>query len=287
MRERRLVQAGALLRRSGFQSLSRAVVTPDNVRVVLTHHVAAGLLDAYAGLVDLLLDERSPMTPQELLRVWPGGEPIEGRRLVFTFDDGLLSSYTAAQRVLAPRGIKAMFFVPTAILDLRTDAEQHDFFRSRVYTRPPVTLPADNYRTMTAEHLRELHAQGHMVLPHTHSHARLADLIDEATLRAELERPKAILEDLLDTRCDAFAFPFGHERVVAPAPYRRVQELFAACFTGFSGVNTKATDPHFLYRDCVHPHFSASHTRSVCGGVFDPYYRLKMRRLKRRAGATR
>ena len=206
----------------------------------------------------MLLIDRAPATPAQILSFYCPAvrAPLRGNLLGITFDDGLLSSYYAAEQVLKPLGLKAFFFVPTQIFDLKNDAEMRDFFTTRVYRSGRTGLSPHHYQTMSRDHVRELHAQGHMVLPHTHSHVRLDEINENELVDRELVRPKALLEDMLQTKIEAFAFPFGTERVVSPFAFRAVRQTYDACFAGVGGPNTAQTDRYSLHRDCVHPHFS-------------------------------
>lgn len=272
------------MRRVGAAALATGLQTSDNVRVTTTHDVSAPDLDNFARLVDQLCAERTVLDAGQLVASYAGqSRPVlQGRRLVFTFDDGLLSSFDAAQSILNPRGIKAIFFIPTMVLDLTTPEQMQAFFRQNVYRRAPEHLPPDRYMTMAAEHILELRDQGHVVAPHTHSHVSLRSLTTPADIDRELRSPKLRLEDMLQRSVDAFAFPVGTERVVSPIAYEAIRRLYSVCFTGIGGVNTAKTDPYYLYRDSVHPYYEATHVANVTAGSYDLFYQYKMRKLKRR-----
>jgi peptidoglycan/xylan/chitin deacetylase (PgdA/CDA1 family) len=137
---------------------------------------------------------------------------------------------------------------------------------------------------MSAGHLKELRAQGHLVMPHTHTHVRLDSLSTREGVEAELETPKKLLEELLGEPIRAFAFPFGTEHVVSSYAYAAVRRIYDVCFTGLRGANTPVTDPYRLHRDCLHPSYPMDYVEDLLGGSLDPVYALKMRRLRRRAG---
>lgn len=281
--EQEMVVAGRILRRVGAAALATGLRPSNNLRITLTHNVPSGELENFARIVDQVRSERRVVDPTAVLRAFADrtSPTLQGETVLFTFDDGLLSSFTAAQSILNPRGIKAIFFVPTGILGFASPDEMRDFFRRNVYRRPRVLSP-DEYVTMTADHLCELHAQGHMVLPHTHSHSSLRSLTTPEDLDREVRKPKLLLEDMLGGPVEGFAFPIGTERVVSALAYEAVRGTYAVCFTGLGGVNTARTDPYCLHRDCVHPYYLPVHVANVMAGSFDLYYQHKMRRLKRR-----
>jgi peptidoglycan/xylan/chitin deacetylase (PgdA/CDA1 family) len=288
MRDEHMVRIGEAARRAGIAAIARVLSPRDSLRIVVSHFVPEKSVRNFRALLDVLLRDREPATPAQILSFYSPGVrvPLRGNLLGLSFDDGLLSSYYAAEQVLKPLGLKAFFFVPTQIFDLRSDAEMRHFFTTRVYRSGRTGLSPHHYQTMSREHVRELHAQGHMVLPHTHSHARLDEINENELVHCELVRPKALLEDMLQTKIEAFAFPFGTERVVSPFAYRAVRQNYDVCFAGVGGPNTAETDRYSLHRDCVHPHFSRRHVSNISAGSFDLYNRLKMQRLRHRAGFT-
>ena len=275
-----MIQVAAALSRARAGALAGVARRGPELRIALTHFVDAGRMDDYRRIVEHLLEDRVAVAPSVVLdgaAAWPD------RAVAFSFDDGLLSSYRAAQEVLDPLGVKAMFFVPTQIMGMRSDEEMRAFFAERVYRRPGGAMPRERYVTMSAEQMIELREQGHAVLPHTHTHIALDRIRDADDVRRELQEPKARLEDLLQQPCDGFAFPFGTESVVSAHAYEQLRSIYRVTFTGLSGANTPRTPMDSLYRDCLHPHYSLDHVRNLVEGALDPVYAVKMRRLRRRA----
>lgn len=287
VRERAFIVAGRLARYSGGGAVSRVLTAPDNVRIVLSHYIPEDDLRHYGEIVRYLTRERRVITPQELFSYYdPTGEhtPIRGRQVLFSFDDGLLSSYHAAKHVLGPLGIKAIFFVPTAILELETEEEMRRFAWERIHhcRRPIESLRPEKYLTMSRRELLELHRDGNAVFPHTHSHMNISEIRKPEDVETELLRPKLILEDLLQTSCDAFAFPVGNERVINYFSFQQVAQIYSYCFWALTGANTAETHPLLLHRDSIHPWYSLGHVRTVVGGSYDAYHALRQRRVMRR-----
>jgi peptidoglycan/xylan/chitin deacetylase (PgdA/CDA1 family) len=279
---------GTVARRLGGACLVRHLIPRNHIRIVMTHHVFDEDLEQFDHIVRFLGAELQFLDPSQFFRHYdePSPEPIVARSLLWTFDDGLLSAYTAAQQVLNPMGVKAIFFIPTAIIDLRTHEQMREFAHTRILfgTRAVSALRREEYITMSAEHLQELHQQGHTILPHTHSHVHASDIATPQDVVLELIRPRCILEDLLQSPADAVAIPVGTPGTVSTYSYRQIASVYSACFTGLGGPNTANTDPRFLRRDSIHPWYSAEHARNIVDGIFDPYFSLRMKALHRRAG---
>lgn len=105
------------------------------------------------------------------------------RRLLLTFDDGGRSAMYAADE-LERRGWRGHFFVITGRLGERT--------------------------FLGAGDLRELHARGHLVGSHTHTHPDIIRELPPARLRDEWRLSVDHLNQLLGAPCVAGAVPGGH-----------------------------------------------------------------------------
>lgn len=284
MNESSIRRIGSLIMALQLHRLSRVFLPRNNVRIAYTHHIFAEDVENFEGLIKYAASKRKVISPKDFFDSYEK-KLFRGDFLLFTFDDGLLSSYRAAKKILSKYGIKAVFFVPTAILDFKTEDQMKEFAVSKVYfgRRKADSFRREEYVTMSREQLIDLYNEGHMVFPHTHSHCRLTEIKDETGIQEEIVRPKELLEDLLGCRINSFAFPVGTERVVSPYAYSKIKELYQFCFTGLGGVNSAGTDRHFLHRDCLHAHFTFKHARNVFDGVYDGYYLYKMSLLKKAA----
>ena len=273
----------------GLEGLSKVLTPEHHTRVTYTHEVRSQDLENFGRNLENMRRVRRFITPQEFFASYgPGAEPPTRSTLV-TFDDGLLSSFQAAQRVLNPLGIKAIFFIPTGMLELKTPDQARQFVARCMYrmTRPPGNLTDDQFLPMDIDAIRQLVADGHMVLPHTHSHVDLKDIRDERAAQDELLRPKKLLEALLGRPMEAMAFPIGTERQAGGYAYRRIRELYKFCFTALNGANTATTDPYFLHRDCFPPEAPWAYVETVMNGAFDLVYKVKLRKLKALAADSR
>ena len=111
------------------------------------------------------------------------GAPGAGSSLPVSFDDGHASHYRYALPLLEEFSQKAIFFALAGYMGGRP-------------------------QSMTWPQLRELVSLGHQVQSHGWSHIPLTHCDDE-TLRAELTKSKATLEDKLAHPVDSISIPFG------------------------------------------------------------------------------
>ena len=251
----------------------------------MIHHVKPTDMENFDSIMSYLNNVRKIISPDEFFQYYTSGSgnSIYRRLLLITFDDGLYSNYYAAKTILSKYGIKAIFFIPTKIFELESKEEMRTFAYKNLYLEkyPLESLTEAEYVTMNRDNVLELRRQGHLILPHTHSHCNISDIIIEDLVCSELVKPKLILEELLKEEINAFAFPTGTEKDINVFSYRRIMSIYKFCFSALNGVNHSKTDHHYFHRDCIHAHYPLSHVKNIIDGVFDPYYHLiKMKKLK-------
>jgi peptidoglycan/xylan/chitin deacetylase (PgdA/CDA1 family) len=113
-------------------------------------------------------------------------EAVAGTRAHLTFDDGMRSAAEIVAPIVDRHGLRCTFFVITEAINA-----------------PPC---------LDEGQIRELHAAGHVIGSHTHTHPRrpfLKDLPDER-VREEWRTSKAILEDILQVPVDSCSMPYGY-----------------------------------------------------------------------------
>jgi len=284
MKEATINRIGQVLRYMQMPVVRRALSPENYIRVTYTHYVKNSDIENFRAIVQYLLKAYHMITPNEFFQFMSDQKGINGKHMLMTFDDGLKSSYEAAKKVLNPLNIKAIFFIPTKILELKSKEDMKNFIKHNVYYDEIAEelITNEEALTMTPDEIKDLHRDGHMILPHTHDHQKLIDIQDDQSVEKQIIQPKRILEELLITKISAFAFPIGTEKAVSSYVFPTIKNEYQYCFSGLAGLNTLKTNPYFLYRDCVHAHYDVNHVQNVTDGVFDFYYHLKMFSLKRR-----
>ncbi len=283
MNYERIKLIGQILRGMQSHRLNAAFTPQKYIRVTYTHQVLKENEQNFEEVVGYLAHTYEAVAPLEFFNMLRKDAPLTARHVLMTFDDGLMSSYWAIKRILAKFNIKAMIFVPTQIMELKSPSDMKRFAWQQLYFKPgepPASFREEEYLMMGARELVDLHKDGHAVFPHTHSHKRLIEINDEKTALEELVKPKKILQELLQTEMNAFAFPVGTERAVSGFCYPYLKKEYEFCFSALAGKNTCGTDHHLLHRDCVNSDYAVDHVKNMEEGVFDLYYRFKLARLK-------
>lgn len=152
---------------------------------------------------------------------WPGTRP----GFLAVFYEGYRNSATVAAPVCDELGITGWFPVCTGFVDCPV-AEQEVYARSHYIGLVPQELTGERL-AMSWDEVAEL-AQRHVVLPHTASHAGLADVSTPEQLDREVVEPKRRMDAVTGQSAPAFAWllgsPFGlsdrHDQAVRDAGYR-------------------------------------------------------------------
>ena len=132
-----------------------------------------------------------------------GGAENNSKKIVLTFDDGLIGNYLFAFNILKKYGFKAIFF-----------ATVNSISRNRY---------------MSWEQLSVLHKDGHLIQSHTMTHPMLGEC-DEKRITYEVEASKKIIEDKIGGPVKYLSLPFGslNERVTKIAKDTGYKAIFTS-----------------------------------------------------------
>ncbi len=226
MNEERIIKFGKILKLMRIEKFARMYSSKNDIRVALIHHIKAIDIENFNLIIKYLTTDRKAITPELFFQHYISSSlnSFKEKMLLITFDDGLYSSYRTAKTILSRYNIKAIFFVPTEIFELKNKDDMKFFAYKNIYhkTLPLGSFTEDEYVTMNENNILELRDLGHWILPHTHSHCNISDITSEELVNSELIKPKLILEELLKEKINAFAFPEGSERTVNGYAYKYI-----------------------------------------------------------------
>ena len=222
--------------------------TRDRLRVLLYHDIPDSEMERFAAQLRWLSRQWRFVSPDRFGAMMSGDEPIRGRNLLVSFDDGFLSNRHAAERVLNPLRIHAMFFAVPAFVAIEDRDEARRFIAKNVQPGSRAEdLPA-HWENMRWPDLEALLEQGHTIGAHTATHARLSTVTESARLRAEIVESADVLADRLGIAVDHFAYTFGDIGSVTPEALSLARSRFRFVHSGLRGNNVGAT-PFTIRRD--------------------------------------
>jgi peptidoglycan/xylan/chitin deacetylase (PgdA/CDA1 family) len=139
--------------------------------------------DDFRRQMDLLSERHyNPIDFDDLRAYWNSQQPLPGRPVILTFDDGYIDFYTTAYPILRQHGFKAVTYVV------------------------PGFLNGPNY--MSTAQVQDLDAHGIQVGSHTVSHADLTK-VSTAQLHHQLVESKRALEQMVGHPVLDFCYPAG------------------------------------------------------------------------------
>lgn len=186
----------------------------------------------------------------ELGNLDAGLDALSNLKVTVTFDDGYRDNLRVAAPILEKFGIPYTVFVSTSF----------------VRNHAPLFLSPDELRELAGRPLARIGTHGHAHVPLTRC--------NDAELKCELETSKSYLEDLLGTRVDMIAYPYGDvDRRVRDAAGEAGYQ-FGAC--SYEGINNPARDRLLLRRTAILAGDSTRVLRQKLHGDWD-WYRWKQR----------
>lgn len=139
----------------------------------------------------------------------------------FTFDDVPVSAATAGADLIEQHGARATFYVAGGMLGTQ----------------------AEHWRVIDAGAVVDLHARGHEIGCHSHSHER-ADRMTGASIQGDILRNRALLKGIEPSlKLRNFAYPFGLGTL---AWKRKLKEHFSSSRSVRPWLNHGATDAQYL-----------------------------------------
>ncbi len=255
----------SLLRYVGAKADSR-------LRVLIYHDIAPQEQERFAAQLRWLAQMWTFVSPQKFVAMMRGDEPIKDANLLLSFDDGFASNRKVAEEVLNPMGIKALFFVVSAFVNLAEGDDYRTFIVSHIWPGLNPEIVPTHWRNMTWDNLSYLLETGHTIGTHTRTHARLSDLRQANELETEIIESANVLENNLGVKIEHFAYPFGNLASFSPAALAVARRRFSFIYTGLRGDNARGVPPWALRRDAIFPSDSFGLTGSLLEGGADIRY---------------
>jgi peptidoglycan/xylan/chitin deacetylase (PgdA/CDA1 family) len=230
---------------------SLGLVSGDALRVLTYHDVAPQHLAQFEAQIRWLSQSWKFVSAEQFAALICGAEPLRGRNVLLTFDDGYASQRRAAEQVLKPLGIAALFFVVLDFVSLTDRTAARQFIARHIYPLVGADeLPPHAYN-MGWSDLEALLEQGHTIGAHTRTHARLALIDTEAQLEGEIITSADALAQRLRVPVDHFAYTFGDLASFSPRALAVARRRFRCIYSGLRGDNAGGVSPFAVRREAV------------------------------------
>jgi len=259
---------------------SCGLASDASLRVLLFHDIAPQDRDNFRRLMNRLAEEWRFVDAQTFVEMIGRRQPVEGRNLLLTFDDAFQSNVWAADEVLAPLQIKAIFFVPYDFVQLRSRDDQRQFIADRIFDGAitPTSIPAEQVPMFAGDVIR-LAKTGHSIGCHTKTHARLSTLLDVRQLREEIEWSGDALQQLIGSAVEYFAYPFGDCSSINRRALRIASARYKCVFSGTRGPNGMGGSRYSILRDSFRASDSYSFVSAMLDGGIDWYHQAEIKQL--------
>jgi peptidoglycan/xylan/chitin deacetylase (PgdA/CDA1 family) len=260
-----------------FNKLKSIFTSNSNfrLRVLSFHDISSQDEKKFERQIKWLMKKWDFIHPTNFEKIIEGEIKLDRDYLMLTFDDGTISNYHIAKKVLKRLDIHALFFVVTkyALFD-NTNAARIFAAENIMLTSNLSEVPA-NFENMTIDNLKDLVKDGHCIGSHTFSHARLSNL-SKSQINKEINKGAKILEGLMGMPIKHFAYPFGDIESINAEASIVASQRFKYVYTGIRGDNGKTINSTNLMRDSNHPHDSLWYTGACLEGAVDMLYSKKI-----------
>lgn len=259
---------------------SLELASGNSLRVLIYHDICPE--EQYRFVSQLLWLKRSWrfVSPEQFAALSSGAEPVFGRNLLLTFDDGIGSQRRIAEEVLKPMRIRAVFFVNSDLVSDKTGDDALLFTPGSI-TKSEVQRHTGHLPYMAWSDLEALLEEGHSVGGHTATHARLSEIQGEAELEREIATSADTLARRLGVSIEHFAYPRGDLASFSPKALAVARRRFRFVYSGLRGDNARDASPLRLWRDAVTPQDSCALLGAYLEGAADFYYARSRAELAR------
>ncbi|MFA6022006.1 MAG: polysaccharide deacetylase family protein [Rhodospirillales bacterium] len=239
----------------------RTVVPQSGYRTLLFHDVPQSQRPVFAALVQRLHADGRLITPTQ------AAASPRPRGILLSFDDGFQSNLEVAETILAPLGVKALFFICPGLTQLSGDV-QAAAIAANVFDGKRA---AGDLRILDWDGVERLSALGQEIGSHTLDHKRLTALSPDA--RAEqIEGAAQAFRQRLGVVPDWFAYTFGDAWSVDTPSLRAIAGLHRFCRSGVRGANHDSVSPYALRADHVELGGGDAWRQLAVEGGLDPLY---------------
>ena len=233
-------------------TVARLVTSPADQLIVLNYHgTQKKYITNFEAQIRFLQKHYRIISPAEFREIVYKGDPVKGKKLLLTFDDGIKNNSLAIE-VLERLDLFAYFFVVPGFID---SENQKEYFIKNI--RPVINSEIDNeaedFSALSWNELSEI-SKRHTIGCHTYSHTMIKDTLNEERLEKELLVSKKEIEQKLNCSIDSFCSINNTLQSVGRRERRLIESNYKYHFTTFGG-NNSSTERFLIKRINVESHW--------------------------------
>jgi len=206
---------------------------------------------------------------------------FEGSRpkILITFDDGHITNYNTAAKILDDFNIKASFFIPVNVINRKTEkniSEENQILLKHHNILSDLKEDIVNSYprlTMTWSNVIDLNKRGHFIGSHGCNHIRLSKELDINQLNNEISESKKIIEEKLNKEINSFCWIIGDKKSYTKKAsdmiyYSNYKLSFMTCAKPFD----KSQNLLQIHRFNIEDYFSLARVYFILSGVYELMY---------------
>jgi peptidoglycan/xylan/chitin deacetylase (PgdA/CDA1 family) len=205
---------------------------------------------------------------------------LKGKNLLITFDDGFKSNYLIANKILNRFKIKAIFFVPSEFIKIKSKIKSKNFVKQNILDR---SYSNDNYipSNMSMNNLKSLLKLGHTIGCHTKSHKMLSEIKDIKEMKHEVLDSAKYLENALNITIKHFAYTYGNFKSINNLSLKVSLSKFNFIYSSFRGNNYNNKNKTIIKRDTVYLDKKNNLLLIFLSGLFDLTYLFQIKSINK------
>ena len=261
-----------------FISIFNFFRNKNNLRILVYHHVEKKDFKKLYNQLKSLKKKWNFITPKEFENHLNKKNILKGRNLLVTFDDGFKSNFFVEKNILNRLHIKAIFFVPSDFIKLKSHQKSQKFINDNILDH---LKPKDfkKLKNMSVHDLKILLSKGHEVGSHTKTHANLGLMTSVSSLKKEIIESSKTLGKLLQTDIKHFAFSYGNFKSMNHKSLKiafKEYDFIYSCLRGNNFYNYKDS---LIKRDTVYLDSSDDLLRIFLSGLIDLKYLFQIKKM--------
>tara|TARA_B100000787_G_C16164461_1_gene283106 strand:- start:289 stop:1161 length:873 start_codon:yes stop_codon:yes gene_type:complete len=217
-----------------------------------------------------------------LINGWKSLTKNSKPRILITFDDGHITNFNLAGRILDKFGVKASFFIPINAISRKTEktiVEENKILLDQYNILSDIKEDSKNSLsrlTMTWENIIDLDNRGHFIGSHGSNHVRLSSDLSDDQLDYEISKSKETIEERLNKKINSFCWIVGDKKSYTKKASEIIKKNnYKLSFTTCGKPFNKNQNLLQIHRFNVEDYFSISRISFIFSGFYELLYLRK------------